>query len=104
MRTLNVKAVVIALTTVAAVSYIIYAAFQPLFSEWPMYGVTMWQALFPGFSWTLIGVSIGFAWLVSYAVFAGLLYGWTYNFLVTREKKHSVDYTGSNFRDIHGRA
>lgn len=104
MRTLNVKAVVIALTTVAAASYVLCAAFQPLFSEWPMYGVTMWQALFPGFSWTLIGVSIGFVWLVGYAIFAGLLYGWAYNFVVTREEKHSANRADSKFRDMHSRA
>lgn len=85
MHTLDIKATTAALLVLSTVFYAVCALFQPLFSAWPMYDVTLWQALLPGFSWTPAGFLLGLFWVATYAVFAALIFGNTYNFVVRRQ-------------------
>lgn len=85
MQTLNMKATTLALTTLAVAAYVVCAVFRPLFPAWPMYDVTMWQAFFPGFAWTLSGVLIGLVWMVAYAIFASVVFVGAYNFFTGRQ-------------------
>lgn len=85
MQTLNIKATIYALVVLSAIFYALCALFRPLFPAWPMYDVSLWQALLPGFSWTPVGLLLGLLWIVAYAIFAALVFGSTYNFVVRRQ-------------------
>lgn len=85
MQTLNLKATTVALTTLAVAAYILCAVFRPIFPAWPMYDVTMWQAFFPGFAWSLGGVVLGLVWVIVYALFAGVVFVAAYNFVLGRQ-------------------
>ncbi|MCO6452634.1 MAG: hypothetical protein J5I90_17770 [Caldilineales bacterium] len=86
MKTLNIKATAFALTSVAVIAYALCAVFRPLFPEWPMYQGTLWQALFPGFSWTTVGILIGLLWTVAYAVFGAVVFASAYNIFLARTR------------------
>jgi len=85
MQTLSMKATTLALITLAVAAYVVCAVFRPIFPAWPMYNVTLWQVLFPGFAWTWGGVLIGLVWMVAYAVFAGVVFVGAYNFFASRQ-------------------
>lgn len=94
MQTLNAKATTYALVVVAVAFYVICALFRPLFPTWPMYDVTMWQAIFPGFSWTTIGLLVGLIWTVVYTALAALIFTSVYNFFVRRELRPTRELSG----------
>jgi hypothetical protein len=91
MQTLSIRATIYALTALAAIAYAVCALFRQFFATWPMYNVALWQAFFPGFSWTLGGVLIGLAWAVAYAGIAGWLFASIYNFFAKRQISTTQD-------------
>jgi hypothetical protein len=84
MRRLNLKLVVTATTAFAALLYLICVSSQPLFPDWPMHTLLRWQGTFPGFSWTIGGVLLGFVELVAFMAVASAAYVGIYNFLAGR--------------------
>jgi hypothetical protein len=84
MKGLDVKVVVAATATFAMLAYLVCAAFQPLFPDWPMYALTRWQALYPGFTWTPGGAIIGLVETGVYAATGSAAYTWLYNAFTTR--------------------
>lgn len=101
MQTLNIKVITYALTTLAAAAYAVCALFRPLFPTWAMYDVTLWQALFPGFSWTWSGVVVGLLWTVGYAVFAAVVFVTAYNFFAGRQFQ-AAERRNISQRDLPG--
>lgn len=84
MKGLDVRVVVATTTTFAVLAYLVCVAFQPLFPEWPMYALARWQALFPGFSWTVSGVALGLVEIGAYAAGGSAAYTWLYNTFAAR--------------------
>jgi hypothetical protein len=79
MQRLDVKVVEATTTTFAMLAYLVCVAFQPIFPDWPMYALPRWQALFPAFTWTIIGVVLGLFEIAAYAAVGSVAYAWLYN-------------------------
>lgn len=73
-----------ALGTGAGIVYLLCVIFQPIFPAWAMYTSEHWPAMFPGFSWTLVGVLIGLVESVLYGVVAAVIFVPIYNYFLTR--------------------
>lgn len=68
----------------AGLVYLLCVIFQPIFPAWAMYTTDHWPAMFPGFSWTLIGVLIGLVESVLYGVLAAVILVPIHNFFSAR--------------------
>jgi len=68
----------------AGVVYLVCVIFRPIFPAWAMYTSDTWIAMFPGFSWTLVGVLIGLVESVAYGVLAAIIFVPIYNFFSAR--------------------
>jgi hypothetical protein len=84
MINLNLKLVTTTTTVFAAVAYLFCVVFQPLVPDWAMYTSPMWAASFPGFSWTLTGVTVGLVEIMLYAAAGSAVYVGLYNFFAAR--------------------
>jgi hypothetical protein len=89
MKGLNLQLVVATTTAFVALLYLVCAVFQPVFPSWPMYAAGFWEAMFPGFSWTVPGVLLGLIEAVVYAAAGSALYVWIYNFFATRTSRQA---------------
>lgn len=84
MRRLNLKLIVTTTTVFAALVYLICVISRPILPNWPMHALMRWEATFPGFSWTLGGVLLGFLEIVLFAAAAAALFVGLYNFFAAR--------------------
>lgn len=90
MKGLNLRVVVATTTVFVALLYLVCAVFQPVFPSWPMYACPVWEALFPGFSWTLPGVVLGLIEAALYGAAGSALYVGIYNVFATRTTRHAA--------------
>ena len=79
---LNVWAATLAAS--AGIVYLLCVIFQPIFPAWAMYTSDHWPAMFPGFSWTLVGVIIGLVESIIYGAVAAVIFVPTYNYFSVR--------------------
>ena len=84
MKSLNLKPIAWTLGTFAAVIYALCAIFQPAFPNWAMYDARLWQAAFPGFSWTWGGVLLGLVESVLYGLLVAVIFVPLYNYFSRR--------------------
>jgi hypothetical protein len=84
MQRLDIKVIVATTTSFAMLAYLVCAAFQPIFPDWPMYALARWQALLPGFTWTINGVVLGLIEIGAYAAVGSVAYAWLYNTFTDR--------------------
>lgn len=68
----------------AGIVYLVCVIFQPIFPAWAMYTTDQWPAMFPGFSWTLVGVLIGLVESILYGVLAAVIFVPIYNYFLGR--------------------
>lgn len=84
MSKLNLNLVSISLGVAAAIAYLVCVLFRFVFPGWTMYTLENWAAMFPGFSWSLLGILIGLIESALYGFLAGALFVWVYNFFAPR--------------------
>ncbi|MEX2161553.1 MAG: DUF5676 family membrane protein [Anaerolineales bacterium] len=84
MSKLNFKVVAASLAVTAEVAFAICVIFRPIFPAWAMYTSDSWAAVFPGFSWTFVGVLIGFVESALYGLLAAVIFVPIYNFFSAR--------------------
>jgi hypothetical protein len=84
MTRIEPKVAIITTALFAAVLYIVCAAFRPIFPDWPMYELDRWVALFPGFTWTTLGVLIGLIEATLYGALGSALYVGLFNAVGSR--------------------
>ncbi len=77
MKSLNLKAAALALSSAFAVTYALCVIGDALLG-WQMYRV--WSSLFPGFAWNQLGIAVGFVESIIYGIYAALVFGAPYNF------------------------
>jgi uncharacterized membrane protein YkvI len=84
MQSLKVTGMTCAAMTVAVRFYAVWVLFHSLFPTLPIYDVPLWQAILPGFSWTLLGLLVGLFWMVTYSTVAAVIFTSGYNFFARR--------------------
>jgi len=84
MSKLNFRIVAASLTASAALAYLVCVVFKPIFPAWAMYTSDSWTVAFPGFSWTLPGLVIGFVESALYGLLAAVIFVPLYNFFSAR--------------------
>ncbi len=84
MKSLNLKPIAWTLGTFAAIIYALCAIFRPAFPTWAMYDARLWQAAFPGFSWTWGGVLLGLVESVLYGLLVAVIFVPLYNYFSRR--------------------
>jgi hypothetical protein len=84
MRRLNILLVSSTTTAFAVILYLVCVAFRLVFPGWAMYELDRWVAIFPGFSWSILGVTIGLIEIAAAAALGSALYAWLYNALARR--------------------
>jgi len=83
MRGLSIKTVGLSLSALFVVTYVLCVIWDLVFPGWAMYPV--WQRLFPGFSWSAIGLLVGLVETVVYGFYAAVVFVPVYNYLHRRE-------------------
>jgi hypothetical protein len=84
MSRFNLKVMAAALSSSAAVAYLLCVIFRPIFPNWAMYTSDLWAVAFPGFSWSVLGVLIGLVESGLYGLLAALIFVPLYNFFAAR--------------------
>jgi hypothetical protein len=84
MSKLNLRLVATSLAVAAAIAYLVCVLFRFVFPGWAMYAADHWVAMFPGFSWTALGILLGLIESAAYGFLAGALFVWVYNYFAAR--------------------
>ncbi len=84
VKSLNLKVVTWTLATFSAIVYAQIAVFRPVFPDWALYDVRLWQAIFPGFSWSWGGVLLGLVESVLYGLSVAWYFVVLYNYFSRR--------------------
>ncbi len=83
MKGLSIKTVGLSLSALFAATYVLCVLWDLAFPGWAMRQV--WQGLFPGFDWSIVGVFIGLAEIVLYSFYAAVVFVVVHNRLHRRE-------------------
>jgi Na+-driven multidrug efflux pump len=83
MKGLSIKTIGLSLSAVFALTYVLCVIWDLVFPGWAMYRV--WQGLFPGFGWSIVGLLVGLVETVLYSVYAAAVFVPVYNGLHRRE-------------------
>ncbi|MFQ6058534.1 MAG: hypothetical protein ACE5MB_06630 [Anaerolineae bacterium] len=83
MKGLSIKTVGLSLSVLFVATYVLCVIWDLVFPGWAMYPV--WQGLFPGFSWSVVGFLIGLVETVIYGFYAAVVFVPVYNYLHRRE-------------------
>ncbi len=83
MNGLRIKTVGLSLSVLFAVTYVFCVFWDLVLPGWAMYEV--WQRLFPGFSWSAVGLLIGLVETVFYGFYVAVIFVPVYNYLHRRE-------------------
>lgn len=91
MRGLRIKTVGLSLSALLLVTYTLCVLFDLLFPGWAMY--QLWQRLFPGFSWSVVGFLIGLVEAALYGFYVAVIFVPVYNYLHHREVREIATAT-----------
>ncbi len=83
MRGLSIRTIGLSLSAVIALTYVLCVIWDLVFPGWAMYRI--WQGLFPGFSWSILGFLIGLIETGLYSFYAATVFVFAYNGFHRRE-------------------
>ncbi len=83
MRGLSIRTIGLSLSAVIALTYVLCVIWDLVFPGWAMYPI--WQGLFPGFSWSILGFLVGLVEAGLYSFYAATVFVVAYNGLHRRE-------------------